>query len=433
MLWAAQVFVFLSVLVVLGSTWYSQSDHGRIKPEKFGLELADLPPGQGLTLRRQKGSSKAESCKGFGAVKDEYFAQYGGVYCGDLTFEAPSQAAPALSEGTPQPLNPVAVVPGTGAMQVQKVMMTYKTFDSDTNAAEYTWRFWGMHCHDPIPMVAMSDVTAGMQTVGSTPHVLFWDPSRMAWPLSTPIPEVAFGKTVIVVFRSGRTFVKLHFIGQPRQFAIDLTPAFAAKLADVVALRIQTFTPTFAASFARRMSTSIHRLVNAADKQAIRTAKMLFNKATSPLQQVFSSSSSSSTATNTPPSSAGPLTQRVGVDVAVAAAKAFSATVEEPIVVDLPVSDNEVVANESDEEVHLDLGEAVQLEEPFVEITNGSGDKTEDIDSDELGAHWDWEEQPTQTIKGGDLTTYYALLVLFVMGMSVFMSNFDLNIQITSK
>ena len=38
-----------------------------------------------------------------------------------------------------------------------------------------------MHCHDPIPMVAMADMTAGIQVKGATPHFLFWDPARMAW------------------------------------------------------------------------------------------------------------------------------------------------------------------------------------------------------------------------------------------------------------
>lgn len=54
MLSVAQAVVCVSVAIVVGSMYYTKSEYGRIRPERFGLNLSDLPPGQGLSLRKRK-------------------------------------------------------------------------------------------------------------------------------------------------------------------------------------------------------------------------------------------------------------------------------------------------------------------------------------------------------------------------------------------
>lgn len=404
MLSVAQAVVCVSVAIVVGSMYYTKSEYGRIRPERFGLNLSDLPPGQGLSLRKRKGTTNPDHCKGFGIAKDEYFSQYGGVYCGDIVFEAAVQQAETLTPGVQAAhedpnASGAQWSPTSGPAQLQKVEMTYKTFDTETNAAEYTWRFWGMHCHDPIPMVAMADMTAGIHVKGATPHFLFWDPARMAWPLPTQIPEVAFGKGVIAVFRTGRTFVKLQFTGQPRHFAVDLTPTFAAKLSDVVAERIELNSPNFAARVARRAATMITRVVRLADKTALKLGKKAVRQAKASVHRVVAAAveGDPENAMGSVPPNTQQQQQHAG-----GSAGAGPGDVEREVTLDIEVGDGPIVG--------LDLAETL-------EMTNGSDNDYDDIG--DIDSSWGMEDGGATLDDSGAGVDFHKLVEYVFMAAAV--------------
>ena len=110
--------------------------------------------------------------------------------------------------------------PGRVASQIE---MIHKSFDTEAHAIEYYWRFWGMNINGPMPVTVMADVTKTIETVGETPHLFYWDPTLLAYPI-TPVPEVAKGKYMLYTFRTGKTFVMLTLTAQPNNFAYDVTP-----------------------------------------------------------------------------------------------------------------------------------------------------------------------------------------------------------------
>jgi hypothetical protein len=114
-------------------------------------------------------------------------------------------------------------------------------------------------------MYAMAEMTANTPLVGEQAHVLYWDPSRMAWPLPSPVPEVAFSKHFLCVFRVGRTFVYVHLTGQSRNLALDITPQFVTRIADLVAKRVADHSPSVVSTRLRAASVAIRREVVRAD------------------------------------------------------------------------------------------------------------------------------------------------------------------------
>ena len=87
------------------------SDLGKYRPSKFPILLEQLPHDQELSLKRRRGKSGKE-CATFGTENDDYFLHYGGIYCGQVVYEAPKET-PAVA--VPQVRQPLFRQPSTAA------------------------------------------------------------------------------------------------------------------------------------------------------------------------------------------------------------------------------------------------------------------------------------------------------------------------------
>eukprot|EP00039_Didymoeca_costata_P028561 m.21473 g.21473 ORF g.21473 m.21473 type:complete len:407 (+) comp7155_c0_seq1:2074-3294(+) len=236
----------------------------KFRPEHIKLSINDLPPGQGLKLKRRVGR-KGTPCND----QNGFFKQFDGIYCGESIFEGSLDSDNTQGEFSMEWGPPVE-------RQLRKVEFSHKTFSSVSNAKEYHTRFWGLASAEQlVPHYLMSDITETVPTLGEDGHLLLWDPSRMAWSLPSTAPEEAFGKVLVYSFRVGRTVARLTISGHARNFASELTPGFVMRIAAKVRASVRANSPSPRMVAMRNAALSVSKFVRRFDKNFVRMGNKL--------------------------------------------------------------------------------------------------------------------------------------------------------------
>eukprot|EP00911_Craspedida_sp_UC1_P002319 UC1_evm1s1748 len=198
-------------------------------PDLAGMTLRarDLPSDMRL---QQHLTEDRGNCSGYGVETDPYFTRYNGVHCAKQVWTR-GRALRGVYAGSPSEVG------------LDEIEVVYKVFETEHDASEYYWRFWGRHTHEPVPSYALTEVNdAGRPYVGSNSHALVWDPS-ITLQQTGVLPEgVPNRMAALYIFRTGRTLVKIAGTGgsdpaSPYGFA-TFEPAVISRLAAAIHVRI---------------------------------------------------------------------------------------------------------------------------------------------------------------------------------------------------
>eukprot|EP00041_Stephanoeca_diplocostata_P038052 m.1472830 g.1472830 ORF g.1472830 m.1472830 type:complete len:610 (-) comp25150_c0_seq1:3321-5150(-) len=221
---AIRYFLVCYLLAMLVAKGVMESGTGKFTVST--LRFQDLPKNKRLKLKFRKRNTGL-NCRNFADVEDPYFSRYNGEHC-----------AHAMYEAREVPLSPLVLSASAGKSdtdRIHRVSIVSKTFQTDADAKEYYWRFWGLHTNNIIPSRYYIDVHDKLRLVGDEYNALYYS-KDIVLPMTTA-PEYQTAH-LLYIFRDGSTVAQISLSGFPHESFGAINPEVVYNIAASVASRI---------------------------------------------------------------------------------------------------------------------------------------------------------------------------------------------------